>query len=135
MRHIESKNNHSAPDIHFMTFDNKDYVALPVDEIENLTHIEWKDAIEDALTARIVRDHRNNPQESFPAALVEKLLAGENPVKCFREYRILNQDELAEQAGLDRSYLSGIENGKRKASKKKLQAIAKVLGVDVEDLV
>lgn len=46
----------------------------------------------------------------------------------------LSQEHVAFEAGLDRGYLSGIENGKRNPSVLQLLKLAKGLGVTPKDL-
>lgn len=46
----------------------------------------------------------------------------------------LNQEDAAHEMGLDRGYLSGIENGKRNPSAVQLLKMAKGLGVKPKDL-
>jgi len=46
----------------------------------------------------------------------------------------LSQDELAEKADLDRTYVSGIERGVRNPGVKTVLRIARALGVSVGDL-
>ena len=72
--------------------------------------------------------------ESFPLAVAEQLLAGQNPVGVYRKYRGMTQSELAAAAGLNVVYLSQIETGKRTGSAKTLAALAKSLKVSVDDL-
>ncbi|MEB3031757.1 helix-turn-helix domain-containing protein [[Mycobacterium] nativiensis] len=55
-------------------------------------------------------------------------------VRTYREDRGLSQADLATLAELDRSYLSGLENGKRNPSIGVLWKTAKVLRVTVSDL-
>ena len=64
-------------------------------------------------------------EESFPAAVVDRLLAGEHPVRVYRQHRGLAQKQLAEAAGIGVAYLSQIETGKRKGSANTLAAIAR----------
>ena len=73
--------------------------------------------------------------ESFPADFVDRLLAGENPVRAYRSHRGMTQGELAAAAGVHPVYLSQIETGKRTGSAKTLAAIAEALGVAVDDLI
>lgn len=76
------------------------------------------------------------PPESFlPAKAVERLLAGESPVRVWREQRGMKASELAAAAGVSRSYLSEIESGRKTGSAKALAAIARVLSVTVDDLI
>ena len=53
----------------------------------------------------------------------------ENPIKVWREYRELTQQQLAEIAGISKPYLSQIETGKRIGTAEILSAIAKALDV------
>jgi transcriptional regulator with XRE-family HTH domain len=45
-----------------------------------------------------------------------------------------SQEELADKAGLDRTYVGGIERGKRNVSLLNIRKIASALGVAVADL-
>ena len=73
--------------------------------------------------------------ESFPADVVDRLLAGENPIRAYRSHRGMTQGELAAAAGVHPVYISQIETGKRAGSAKTLAAIAGALGVAVDDLI
>jgi DNA-binding Xre family transcriptional regulator/mRNA-degrading endonuclease RelE of RelBE toxin-antitoxin system len=73
-------------------------------------------------------------EEKLPAQVVERLCAGESPVRVFREHRALSLAQLAEKSGIAVSYLAAIESGGRRASAKALAALAAVLEVSVEDL-
>jgi transcriptional regulator with XRE-family HTH domain len=55
-------------------------------------------------------------------------------VARIRSQRGLSQDELAEQADLDRTYVSGIERGVRNPGIKTVLRIARALGVSAGDL-
>ncbi len=67
--------------------------------------------------------------------LVDRLLADENPIRVFREYRGMTQRELATKVGVNAAYLSQIESGKRGGSTRILRAIANALNVDLDDIV
>lgn len=45
----------------------------------------------------------------------------------------LSQEELSDRAGLDRTYVSGCERGKRNPSLKTMIRLAKALEVDLKD--
>jgi transcriptional regulator with XRE-family HTH domain len=56
-------------------------------------------------------------------------------VRQLREGKGWTQENLADRAGLDRSYIAGIEAGLRNPSIKALARIAKGLGVTVAEVV
>lgn len=47
---------------------------------------------------------------------------------------ITSQMALANKAGLDRTYIGGVERGERNIGLKNIEKIAKTLGVNIEDL-
>ncbi|SDD34266.1 Helix-turn-helix domain-containing protein [Cupriavidus sp. YR651] len=71
----------------------------------------------------------------IPAAVLDAELAGDHPVKAWREYRRLTQDALAQAAGLSTPYLSQIENRKRDGSVDVLHRLAVALEVPLDLLV
>lgn len=74
-------------------------------------------------------------EELVPAEVVYAILDGQHPIRVWREYRGLTQQELAEKAGISKPYLSQIEAGKRKGSTAVLSALANALGLTLDDLV
>lgn len=78
---------------------------------------------------------RARDEESFPEEVAARLIAGENPVKVFREYREWTQQELAGKTGTTAPYLSQIETGRRTGSVKLLHRLADALRVELDDLV
>jgi len=70
-----------------------------------------------------------------PAAVLDAELAGDHPVKAWREYRRLTQDALSDACGLSKPYLSQIENRKRNGSLEILQRLAAALEVPIDMLV
>jgi DNA-binding XRE family transcriptional regulator len=71
--------------------------------------------------------------ETFPDEIAERLLAGNHPVRVYREYRRLSQGELAALAHTTQTTVSQIENRKRIGSEQMLRAIAKALKVEMDD--
>jgi DNA-binding XRE family transcriptional regulator len=74
-------------------------------------------------------------EETVPAEVVRRLVAGENPLRVWREHRGLTQVELAQRAGVGQPYIAMLEAGERKGSVARLRVLARVLGLDVDDLV
>ncbi len=97
-----------------------------------ITPAALEDMLEDAAATAAFHSTRN--QESVPAELADRLIAGNNPVKVWREHRGLSQRALAAQAGLNFTYLSQIETGARRGSINTMKKLAQVLGVDLDDL-
>lgn len=97
--------------------------------------------LEDAEMLQDIRDYDDAKrrldagEETVPLEFVEAMLDGEHPVKVWREHRQLTQRQLAAQAGISAAYLSQIESGKRTGSAEVLQALARALGVDLDDIV
>ncbi len=108
------------------------YAVIPWPEYERL----MPEAADAALSDEAQYDRaKEEEEELFPAAVLDRLLAGESPVRVYRKYRGMTQKQLAEAAGINAVYLSQIETGKRSGSLKTLAAIAKALGVEAGDLI
>ena len=74
--------------------------------------------------------------EELPDEILDQLFAKQDhPVKILREYRGFTQQELANDAGLSRPYLTEIETGKKAGSVKALRAISEALDVDASFLI
>ena len=73
--------------------------------------------------------------EYFPSEVVYAVLGGANPVKTYREYRNLTQEDLAKKTKLSRAYIAQIETGKKNGSIESMKKIAKALNVDLDDIV
>lgn len=56
-------------------------------------------------------------------------------VRHFREQANISQEELAERAGIDRTYVSGLERGIRNPSLLVLVKVAKGLGITLAKLI
>lgn len=72
--------------------------------------------------------------EFFPIEVVDRLLAGEHPIKVYRTHRGMTQGELAAAVGVHKMYVSQIETGRRVGSTKTLTALARALNVGLDDL-
>ncbi len=57
-----------------------------------------------------------------------------NRVRKLRKARGLSQEAFAEKCGLDRTYISGIERGRRNVALCNIDAIARALGVSISQL-
>ena len=101
-------------------------------ELVMMTADDFAEALEDA--AAEAAYHRTRGQESVPSEAIDRLLAGENPVKVWRGQRGIGLNALADKAGIGRGYLSQIENGSRSGTVATLRKLAAALAVDLDDL-
>lgn len=69
-----------------------------------------------------------------PDDIVRREIAGESPVKLWREHRGLTQQALGKLAGISKAYLSQIETGKRQGTVETISAIARALEVPLDVL-
>jgi DNA-binding Xre family transcriptional regulator len=96
------------------------------------------EALEDAADIALLRAAeaavQRGESELLPVETVERLLAGENPVRVWRTHRSMTAHELARIARLAPSYLSEIETGKKPGSVDAIARLARALGVAMEDL-
>ncbi len=110
-----------------------EYAVLPYDEYRKLVE-QAEDAADVAAYDRAMRELEEGRDELVPGDVVERLLAGESPVKVWREHRGFTQAALAKQVGLSQSYVAMIERGERTGGIDSLRKIATLLGVDLDDL-
>jgi transcriptional regulator with XRE-family HTH domain len=70
-----------------------------------------------------------------PAEFARRLVAGESPLRVFRDWRGLTQARLAELARVNRVQIADIEAGRKTGSVETLKRLADALGVTVDELV
>jgi DNA-binding XRE family transcriptional regulator len=93
---------------------------------------------EDAADATQIREAEARvaagEDEYLPVELTKRLMAGEVPVRVWREHRGLTARALAALAGISAAYLCQIETGKKPGSFETMAKLARALVVDMEDL-
>ncbi|MGQ3284346.1 helix-turn-helix domain-containing protein [Bosea sp. (in: a-proteobacteria)] len=117
-----------------LTIDGEDFVALSREAYERLVEAA-EDAADSAAIARFEQRLAAGDEEFVPSAMVDRILAGENLVRVWREHRGLTVSALAEMAGIAQPYLSQIETGKREGTLQTMKKIAGALRVKLDDLV
>lgn len=99
----------------------------------------WQGLLEQAEDADAARAYdrakAQADQETVPIAVADALIAGENPIRVWRNYRRMTQDHLATAAGVQRAYIAQLECGRRRGSTQVLARIARALKVDIDDLI
>jgi DNA-binding XRE family transcriptional regulator len=107
----------------------KRFVVVPLKDFQQLVH--------DAEMLDDVRAYdaaKTRKEESFPPEVADRLIAGENPVKVFREYQGLTQQQLAKTVKIARPYLAEIKSGRKTGSVSVLKAIADTLKLELDDI-
>jgi hypothetical protein len=106
-----------------------------------LSRRDWNrilDALDEVEDLRIIDESRarraRGEDDGLPAAFVERLFAGESPIRVWREFRGLSMIALAKRADVSQPYLSEIENGVKPGSVAALKKLATALKVDLDDL-
>ncbi|MGV8989382.1 MAG: helix-turn-helix transcriptional regulator [Cypionkella sp.] len=94
---------------------------------EDLADLQNFDRSKAALTA--------DEDELIPAEHVDRRLNGESPQCIYRDLRGLTQAALAEKTGVNRVAIAEIETGRKQGSVATLCALARSLGVALDDLV
>jgi len=115
-----------------------DTVILDRSEYEALL-----DRLEDAedgarVTATEVRERDIGKEAAradyLPPELVERLCAGEHPVRVWRAHRGLTREALAAAARVAPSYLTEIETGRKPGSFNALAKLAVALDISLDDI-
>ncbi|NBB50226.1 helix-turn-helix domain-containing protein [Rhizobium sp. CRIBSB] len=103
-----------------------DYEAL-VEAVEMLEDVAAYDRVKEKLA--------RGEEELIPAEYVNRMSDGEHPIRVWRDFRKLSAKDLASAAGISAAYLSEIESRKKEGSISALKKIARVLRVDLDELV
>ena len=113
-----------------VTLSRRDYEALIAAAENRIDHqaINGQAAREAAVGKEVAR------ADYLPGPLVDRLIAGESPIRIWREHRGLTLTALAEMASVSVSYLSEIEGGRKPGSAAARRALAGALRVPMEDL-
>jgi DNA-binding XRE family transcriptional regulator len=113
-----------------VTLSRAEYESL-LDRIEDADD---KAAI-DRLEARISKmGFTEATKDYLPIQLVERLIAGEHPIRVWRAYRGVTREALAEKAGVAPSYLTEIETRKKPCSFEAMIKLAAALGISLDDI-
>lgn len=108
-----------------------EYAVIPYADYQHFLEL-----LEDEIDTRAVADFHEaytaGREFLVPDEIMRRELAGESPIKLWREHRNLTQQELATRAGISKPYLSQIETGKRQGTVETLSALARSLDVPLD---
>ena len=118
----------------FIEKDGKpEFAVIPYEDYKHFLEL-----LEDEADARTIAEFHEaytaGREFMVPGEIVRSELEGKSPIKLWREYRGLTQQELGKLAGISKPYLSQIETGKRQGTVETLTAIAHALEVPLEIL-
>ena len=112
---------------------NPEWAVIPYPEYIHL--IEATEMLQDVRAYDLAIKAVESGEELVPSEVMYAILDGENPIRVWREYRGLTQQQVSETAGISKPYLSQIESGKRTGRTEVLSAIAKALKLTLDDIV
>lgn len=78
---------------------------------------------------------KNGADDALPAKLYRRILAGEHPLRIWREHRGIGLNAPAKAAKLPAPYLSEIETRRKPGSVSAMRSLAKALEVGVDELI
>jgi DNA-binding XRE family transcriptional regulator len=73
-------------------------------------------------------------EELVPESYAKRLIAGESPLRVWRDLRGLTQAALATASGVNRVQIANIESGAKTGSVATQRKLAEALGVSLDDL-
>jgi DNA-binding XRE family transcriptional regulator len=106
------------------------FAVLPYDE-----YLELIEQLEDEEDMAAVSTFMASDEETYPSEIGDALIDGENPIKVFRRYRKMTQDDLARAIKKSKVYVAKLEAGERQGSTAVIRDIASALRVDIDQLI
>jgi len=106
--------------------------VLPVADYERLLDLAEDRADENAAVRAEKR--RSEGEEYIPIELTDRILAGEMPLRVWRQYRGLTLEDVATRVGVTPATVSRLETGAMKGAPAIWRRLASALDVAVEDI-
>lgn len=119
--------------VQFVEIAGQKMAMLPMADYERLLEIAEDRA--DIAAAIAAEKRRDAGEEYVPIELIDRIIAGESPLRVWRKYRGMTLDQLAVATGARQSTLSQIENGKAQGKPALWRALATTLDVAVDDII
>jgi mRNA interferase RelE/StbE len=115
------------------TRNGKDFAVVPMEKLQKL--IDDAEMLADVIAYDSAKARMEVGEEEFiPLELTERRLAGESPMKIWREYRGLTQEALAKKSKVSRSMIAAIEAKHKQGAVGTLKKLAGALQVDLDEL-
>ena len=109
------------------------FAVLPYAEYKALLELA-DDADDAAALLRFSKRIAKGEVETVPIDVVDRLLAGESPLRVWREHRAITAAQLAAAVGVTPAHVSKLESGKGEPSVALLKKMAKLLDVQLGEL-
>lgn len=109
------------------------FVVMPFAEYERMLE-PFEDAKDAARIEQMLNAVASGAEEVFPAALVDALVLGGNPVRLLREYRGMSTGDLAAACNVTKAHIYQLETGKRSMSVDLLRKLTHALTVEADIL-
>ncbi len=110
-----------------------EWAIIPYEEYQRL--LEEAEMLQDIQAYDEAKLSVAQGEELIPGEVTFAILDGESPIRAWRKYRGMTQQQVAKKAGISKPYLSQLESGQRRGTTEVLGAVARALGVSLEDLV
>ncbi len=118
--------------VQFLEIAGSKVVVLGISDYERLLALE--EDLADIRAADMAERRHAAGEEYVPMELVERIIAGESPLRVWRTYRGLTLTQLAKLAGATQPMLSQLENGKLQGRPALWRKLAAALDVSIEDI-
>lgn len=118
--------------VQFSVVEGVRMATLPADDLDHLVSAAEDRA--DVRAAEAAEARRNDGEEYLPSEMADRIVGGESPLRVWRQYRELTLSRLGYFTGVQASYLSEIELGKKPGTPQVWRALANALKVDVDDI-
>lgn len=109
-------------------------VTIPLDEYRALK-LAAEDLEDLRAFDRVSAAIDRGEEELVPGEIVTRMLAGEHPLRVWREYRGMTQVSLAKASGVNRVQISDIEAGKKRGSIVTLKKLTDALDIAIDDVI
>ncbi len=110
-----------------------EWAVIPYDEYQRL--LEDAEMLQDIQAFDEAKLSMERGEALIPGEVTFGILDGKSPIRAWREFRGMTQQQVAEKAGISKPYLSQLESGHRRGTTEVLGAVARALGVSLDYLV
>jgi len=108
------------------------YAIVPIEDYRTLISVSA--GRNDDLSFRDIMDAIDTGEETFPDDFIGRLIETDSPLREWRKYRRMTQNDLATSSGLSQGAIAQIESGKRNPTVETARKLADALNCDIDDL-